>query len=35
VEMYGWRFYPEPEGLELAFLNTWNIFLFSFFSFFF
>jgi hypothetical protein len=29
----GWRFYPKPEGLELAFLNTWNIFLFSFFSF--
>jgi hypothetical protein len=33
MEMYGWRFYPKPERLELAFLNTWNIFLFSFFSF--
>jgi hypothetical protein len=35
MEMIGWRFYPKPERLELAFLNTWNIFLFSFFSYFF
>jgi hypothetical protein len=21
----GWRFYPEPAGLELAFLNTCNL----------
>ena len=29
----GWRFYPKPKGLELAFLNTCNIDLLSFFSF--
>ena len=31
---YGWRFFLKPEGLELFFLNTWNLSLLSFFLFF-
>jgi hypothetical protein len=30
-----WRFYPKPVGLELAFLNTWNLSLLPFFFIFF
>ena len=31
---YGWRFFLKPVGLELFFLNTWNLSLLSFFLFF-
>ena len=31
---YGWRFFLKPAGLELFFLNTWNLPLLSFFLFF-
>ena len=31
---YGWRFFLKPVGLELFFLNTWNLPLLSFFLFF-
>jgi len=33
VDRYGWRFFSKPEGLELAFLNTRNLPLLSFFIF--
>ncbi len=35
MEMNGWRFFSKPAGLELAFLNTRNLALQSFFYFFF
>jgi hypothetical protein len=31
---YGWRFFLKPVGLELFFLNTWNLPLLPFFLFF-
>jgi hypothetical protein len=31
---YGWRFFLKPVGLELFFLNTWNLSLLPFFLFF-
>ena len=34
LKLFGWRFFLKPEGLELAFLNTWNLSLLSFFLFF-
>ncbi len=34
VKIYGWRFFSKPAGLELAFLNTRNLPLLSFFYFF-
>ncbi|WP_147406861.1 hypothetical protein [Flavobacterium sp. 102] len=34
VESFGWRFFSKPAGLELAFLNTRNLPLLSFFYFF-
>lgn len=34
MKWYGWRFFSKPEGLELAFLNTRNLPLLSFFIFF-
>ena len=34
AKRYGWRFFLKPEGLELFFLNTWNLSLLSFFLFF-
>ena len=34
VKIYGWRFFSKPAGLELAFLNTRNLPLQSFFYFF-
>jgi hypothetical protein len=34
AKRYGWRFFLKPEGLELFFLNTWNLPLLSFFLFF-
>ena len=33
LKMYGWRFFLKPVGLELAFLNTWNLPLLPFFYF--
>ena len=34
MEWHGWRFFSKPAGLELAFLNTRNLPLLSFFIFF-
>ena len=34
MEVFGWRFFLKPEGLELAFLNTRNLPLLSFIYFF-
>jgi len=34
LKLFGWRFFLKPAGLELAFLNTWNLPLLSFFLFF-
>jgi hypothetical protein len=34
ANLYGWRFFLKPAGLELFFLNTWNLSLLSFFLFF-
>ena len=34
AKRYGWRFFLKPVGLELFFLNTWNLSLLSFFLFF-
>ncbi|MEO8235372.1 MAG: hypothetical protein ABI549_08165 [Flavobacterium sp.] len=33
ANLYGWRFFLKPAGLELFFLNTWNLSLLSFFIF--
>ena len=33
ANLYGWRFFLKPAGLELFFLNTWNLPLLSFFYF--
>ena len=33
AKRYRWRFFLKPAGLELAFLNTWNLSLLSFFYF--
>jgi hypothetical protein len=35
LKWFGWRFFSKPEGLELAFLNTRNLPLLSFFIFYF
>lgn len=35
LKLFGWRFFLKPEGLELAFLNTWNLSLLPFFIYFF
>jgi hypothetical protein len=34
LKLFGWRFFLKPDGLEFAFLNTWNLSLLSFFLFF-
>ncbi len=34
ANLYRWRFFLKPVGLELFFLNTWNLSLLSFFLFF-
>ena len=33
LKLFGWRFFLKPAGLELAFLNTWNLSLLPFFIF--
>ena len=33
LKLFGWRFFLKPAGLELAFLNTWNLTLLPFFLF--
>jgi hypothetical protein len=35
AKRYGWRFFLKPAGLELFFLNTWNLPLLPFFIYFF